>query len=453
MKWFWIIIELAATVFENYIVINAMEKIFDRKYTGHIGLIGSLSCLVVSTGFVTFLNQFTAFEGWLSFITISIFIIYGIAFLKGNSIKKIIAPISLFALILLVNLSVTFVFSIILGISSDEQMMSKGNSVRLMTLFITKFLFYLASRAIICIFKKDFFVLKKAEWLMSILMLIITYSTAIIIAEMQFGNGDQNILSMVLVICIIAVSIAMFYLFRQVSAKNNRELRISLLEMQVEEQKSIIANSNNFDKEIKKAEHDLKHHFLYILNSIEENSIDEAKTYIKDLLSQYELNIRKYINTENNAVNSILNYKISYCKANNIDTKLKIGADFDEFDEADICVLLANLLDNAIEASMRTETPKIEIDITNNGNYLCILIRNKIEDSVLENNRGLKTTKKDKSVHGLGLYSVSQIVQKYDGIKNIYEKNGYFTVDVWLQKDKKGYEKEPQESVVYQTRL
>lgn len=110
------------------------------------------------------------------------------------------------------------------------------------------------------------------------------------------------------------------------------------------------------------------------------------------------------------------------------------------------------MLDNAIEASISINSPKIEFSIKNNGNYLCILVRNKIEKSVLDENNELRTTKKDSSMHGFGLYSVEKIVEKYDGIKSIYERNGYFTVDVWLKRNIITLEERIKEEMTYQTR-
>ena len=56
MKWFWIVIELMATVFENFVVINSMNKIFDSKYSDNKKRIGEGLCLITSTAFVSFLN-------------------------------------------------------------------------------------------------------------------------------------------------------------------------------------------------------------------------------------------------------------------------------------------------------------------------------------------------------------------------------------------------------------
>ena len=225
-----------------------------------------------------------------------------------------------------------------------------------------------------------------------------------------------------------------------------------MLELQLSEQKTMIEETGNISREIKKAEHDLRHHLLSVLGNIENGNTEAAEIYLKQLLHDYETSIFKYIYIDNSAVNSILNMKISRCHANKIDIKTEIESDFSDFSDIDICVLLANLLDNAIEASLNVNFPQITVSIRNEKNYLCIVIRNRIENSVLEENGQLLTTKADKSKHGLGVYSISQIVDKYDGMKTYYEKNGYFVADIWLKK--KGYTLEERIKSVanYQTR-
>ena len=156
---------------------------------------------------------------------------------------------------------------------------------------------------------------------------------------------------------------------------------------------------------------------------------------------------------ENSAINSVLNFKIGRCRANGIDFKLEIESNFAGFDDTDICVLLSNLLDNAIEASQSVpESPMITLTVTNKQNYLCILVRNRIMESVLAKNGQLKTTKRNKKNHGLGLYSVGQIVDKYEGMKNFYEKNGYFVADIWLKQSIQSIEERIAQEKIYQTR-
>jgi len=431
MRQFWIIVELLATGFENFIILESLGKIFEHKFSGVKKWTFFGICFLAATGYVTFLNQIAVFEGWLSFVTIAIFIIYDFICLKGSIIKKAVMPILLYTSILLINLSITFIFSFLLDISS-EKLMSTGNTIRLLTLFITKFMFFIVTRIILHIFRSDTFSLKSFDLIISLLLILSTNSIGIIIVEIQLKNGNQNILSLISTICVIAVNIFIFYAFKSISTKNKKELQISMLEIQLSEQKDMIEDAANISKEIKKTEHDLKHHFLSILGLLEDECSDEAKKYIKQLIGNYESNIFKYISIENSAINGILNFKISRCKANNIDIKLSIESDFSVFDELDICVMLSNLLDNAIEASDKINEPKIEIILSQQKSYYTIIVRNRIENSVLEENAELKTTKSDKECHGIGIQSIKEIVTRYNGMMEYYEKDMWFTASIWL---------------------
>ena len=72
-------------------------------------------------------------------------------------------------------------------------------------------------------------------------------------------------------------------------------------------------------------------------------------------------------------------------------------------------------MDNAIEATEKTKEKSIIIETDNRNSYTVIIISNSCEQSPTTNNNRLITTKKDKTVHGLGLKSVSNTLKKYNG--------------------------------------
>ena len=103
-----------------------------------------------------------------------------------------------------------------------------------------------------------------------------------------------------------------------------------------------------------------------------------------------------------------------------------------EIENIDICILLSNLIDNAIEACAETDKPEITLNMSGQNNYYCILIENTVKYEVLKNNPHLFTTKNDKSVHGIGTKSISEIINKYHGMSECYEESGKFAVNIML---------------------
>ncbi len=451
MKIIWNIIEIAATLFENYIVLDMLGRMFGYRYSGLKRTVSFLLTLTISTIYVTVINQYYSFEGWLALITIIIFTLYSALCTQKPTYIKLLIPVIAFSVILGINMLVTYLMGNLIGTPDTFVFMAVGGT-RLLALFLTKLLFYVISRIIIHIYRKEKFQFNRFETFIVSALFLLTLIISISLVKLQLDHKNEEKLIFLSIFCIFLADIFIFCIMKKINKESQNQLRISMLELQLSEQKTMIEETGNISREIKKAEHDLRHHLLSVLGNIENGNTEAAETYLKQLLHDYETSIFKYIYIDNSAVNSILNMKISRCHANKIDIKTEIESDFADFSDIDICVLLANLLDNAIEASLNVDFPQITVSIRNEKNYLCIVIRNRIENSVLKENGQLLTTKADKTKHGLGVYSISQIVDKYDGMKSYYEKNGYFVADIWLKK--KGYAlQERIKSVVnYQTR-
>jgi len=136
-------------------------------------------------------------------------------------------------------------------------------------------------------------------------------------------------------------------------------------------------------------------------------------------------------------VDVIANTKLSQCTVEKIRIAVNISPFALEMDDIDICIILGNLFDNAIEACRAVEGDRfIYFEMAEYKGYVKVLIRNSVNGSVLENNPELKTTKKEKRFHGVGLKSVKDTVRKYGGMIDFYEQNQEFTADVWLPSKK-----------------
>ncbi len=428
MQILWYLIELSATLFENYVVLHSLNTCFPQRT--RYKTLPFIGALLLITGYVTLINQFHVFEGFLSTITIALCILYGLVFRKGKPMMKIILVLISFSLILAINITIANIIAVI----QQVNVYSESSGARLIALFLTKFLFYIAMRIVVKLFKKEQFTMKLSELLVTLALFVLTHIIAISLIIMQFDDTHAEELTYISILSILLTDILIFYIMRKISRDNQKNLRISLLELQLSEQKHMARDAGQLSKEIKKAEHDLKHHLMSLLGIIEENNSEQAAAYIKQLLKDYETSIFKYVSLDNSAISSVLNFKLSRCRANGIDCKLQIETDFEGFVDTDICVLLSNLLDNAIEASQNVqEHPMITLTIQNKNNYLCIIVSNRITESVLAKNAELKTTKPNHANHGLGLYSISQIVEKYEGIKNYYEEGDFFVADIWLK--------------------
>jgi sensor histidine kinase regulating citrate/malate metabolism len=161
----------------------------------------------------------------------------------------------------------------------------------------------------------------------------------------------------------------------------------------------------------------------------------KLEEYLNKLLSQID-EVDKIIITKYPALSALLNRKYARASRHNINCVMNIGSiDYLTIDTVDICIILGNLIDNAIEANIKVKEQNryIKLDINNVNNYLVIDCVN----STNSENISLDTTKEDKEIHGIGLQSINQMVEKYYGNIEIMCIKDYFSVNIMLYNGQK----------------
>ncbi len=176
--------------------------------------------------------------------------------------------------------------------------------------------------------------------------------------------------------------------------------------------------------------HDFRHHLLMINKLAEKNEKDKLLEYIRPFIHTTEPSGKKYF--ENHVLNAVASHYIELAKEQDI--LIMWGINLPEsipFKESDICSVLGNLLENAIHAV--TELPKerrtIHCTITFQREMtFAVHISNEYKGHVTLGKNGLPTASIEN--HGIGLKSVLNTVERYNGILAIETENGKF--DVYL---------------------
>ncbi len=213
----------------------------------------------------------------------------------------------------------------------------------------------------------------------------------------------------------------MFYMIRIKGEEKNRLLtmRNNLLESNYQ----ALHKAYNENRMLS---HDFKNHMLAVRQLIQENQNKEALEYIVTYINR-SLTINRRVESGCNIVDIIVNSKIAEAEEKKIEFTYDIGQlGSINIQDIDMCALLANLLDNAIEACERLESKGrwIYLKIKREKHMLIIWIENSIIDDKKQKEKFFQTSKKDKIIHGLGIKSVNNVVQKYDGYKEYeIEKN------------------------------
>lgn len=180
--------------------------------------------------------------------------------------------------------------------------------------------------------------------------------------------------------------------------------------------------------EIRRLKHDLSNH-LHTLAFLPE---EEKAGYITHLLESPGFTKRTDY-CGDMTVNAVLSVKDTVMRENSIPLTVKLDIREDmPYEKADICVLFANALDNAIESCLALPEEKrfIELTARHQKGILAFSVKNPTKG---DRPKGLpSTTKSDKKRHGYGLRSIETIVQHYRGNMEIRTDNGVFELFLYL---------------------
>lgn len=167
--------------------------------------------------------------------------------------------------------------------------------------------------------------------------------------------------------------------------------------------------------ELKILVHDFEKYCKYIDGKIADGQEDVQAITKKLRDKNKEFLIIEY--TNNKALNVLLSQKIKECNSKNIDFQIyALNTDLSFIEESDVIAIFGNLIDNAVESCMISKEKKIFLQIhTMNDKFLVINLENSSDNAPIVKNDKLSTLKSDKNNHGIGLMSVEQALNNYNG--------------------------------------
>ena len=179
--------------------------------------------------------------------------------------------------------------------------------------------------------------------------------------------------------------------------------------------------------------HDYHNHLQSLKGYLSLNKVDQMKNYLNELETDLD-SIDTLYHSGNLQLDSILNAKLSIAEKGQI--RIHCDASIPpqlHVSDLDLCVILGNLLDNAIESCRKIKNPDerfIRVYIGILKKQLYISITNATSETVKQRTDHYFTTKRGD--HGHGLKRVDQVVKKYDGYLNRQNEPGVFATEIVL---------------------
>lgn len=203
------------------------------------------------------------------------------------------------------------------------------------------------------------------------------------------------------------------------------------------------AEVENMYRQMRGWRHDYHNHIAVIQQFLESGEIEKCKDYVTGLGADLRA-VDTVLKTGNVMLDAILNSKLSLAKTNGIEVNVKAAVPKNlRIADVDLCVLIGNLLDNAVEACTRRDKDGKEIPLDPNhppflrvyigmkGIRLYICITNTVYGRAKQVD-GKFVSSKNSPSHGFGMMRIDKICQKYDGYIRRGSEEGAFSTEVLL---------------------
>ncbi|MFA9397593.1 MAG: sensor histidine kinase [Clostridiaceae bacterium] len=236
---------------------------------------------------------------------------------------------------------------------------------------------------------------------------------------------DMNVIGIIATGTAILFYYFLIIYFREITEKLNLQYEQNILKIQVEAIKEQIVNLRQNEFETVTYRHDMRHHFLVILSMLCDGNISEAEIYTKSMSDLFVGSNQTYY-TENVVTNAVLGAYIEKAKKRKLDISCKaVMPKYLHIDEIEFCVILSNLLENAVQNA----SDRLDVSIIQNKGQLCVNIENNYKGKIQKDKNGeYLSTKPNGS--GIGLKSVKTVVDKRKGVMEISDDNNIFKVQV-----------------------
>ena len=204
----------------------------------------------------------------------------------------------------------------------------------------------------------------------------------------------------------------------EVAVKRETEQQNELLLLQIEKENLQMAQE-------RRIRHDRRHHNRVLLEFANKNDIETVKDYLKTLVDDDSDSLIEISCCKNPTINTVLSVYEKKAKEAGIKVKIAARAGHDiPVSPKDLVIVIANLFENAINATKKIKSGEklIDIDIREKENRLLVKIENPCKANL----------RFDESNYGIGINSVITATKKYEGMYDFAVKNKVFISKICL---------------------
>lgn len=252
--------------------------------------------------------------------------------------------------------------------------------------------------------------------LYAVVLLFLYVMNLVIFASIDTKYGD---ISKVMLVPAFVLMTMIIYWILKVSISEHENKQVSyILSKQLETQVGYYEKINNIYTEFRSFRHDFKNHLLCLRSLLAENEVENALEYMNDI-EKMSYTEKKNYDTGNIIADALLNDKNEKAAEANSHITFSGYVPTTGITNSDLCTIMANALDNAIEACAKDSSgsPKeITVESDFKQGYFFFRATNPIFEKVdIKNDNEIKTSKENKEFHGFGVSNIVKTAKKYSG--------------------------------------
>lgn len=432
----WYLIESSVNLLQVYVIFKLFELNYERKLEFKYSV---EAAVLVMTAVLCILNYNVSIESnpLIYLIYVLFFYVTTIFVFEGNMFSKAVTIFLIMAFLGSCELLVAVLISSISGVnlkSIQEQSFGRFEGMVIsQTLFVYVYMFMKKK-----VSKEKLNLLNSRYYFLTGAILFLTV-TVIFIAIWMYGNIEAENESInnnlvVLTLCVSLISIVSLALTNRIikDIDENHKNEMELQQMKMEH--TYFSDVNSALEEIRILRHDMRGELAIIHGYNELGQTDKIRQHIEKKLHEMDIQLLPKID-EDNIITSFLNFKLKEARAENITVDIKSSLTEESeiyIDKEDICRILNNIINNAIEACKGCDEKYIRLSLNILGNCIIIKSENSFRGEINKEDGKILTIKKDRTKHGYGLKSVKSIAEKYGGFMNINYDNNVFTIEVQM---------------------
>ena len=429
------LIEHSGKYFEAIIWYRIMTTMMDRKYTKRYYVIAAtmIVLLLIVKTYVFAIPSLSHLRVFGTLVVIAYTFIAGLLLFNNSFFEKLIWWGIYYLGLVIMELIAVSIVPLMTNITLEQ--IQTVDYINNRVTFVTKIITLMAFELFIRFRKGKFQINKQSyRYLNSLIIFNIILFLGCVIVYYNLTNSNADIETIIIGFygVVLITNVVSFILVFRIEKASIKEVAIKLklaqIEMELKQNNEMISITDS----LRKLRHDMNNHIGLIRNLVHNENYADLKEYVDQLYGDVEI-ANDFIISENRILSVLLNSKQSKARELNIDFQSIIAASDLKMQEKDICTLLGNILDNALEAAQKASGKKfVDFSIQKTESGCVIHCENSYGIAPVIKKGIFTTSKEDKKLHGIGTENIKDIVAKYHGEVRFDFDEDVFTTRVVL---------------------